>query len=71
MLRLLKMDKYVPSVSLIDDALWLKRKGLLVSGYVSLVCWVAFSTLMFFAERGDTIVEDCYTQVSAKPEASL
>ncbi|KAG5180071.1 hypothetical protein JKP88DRAFT_324581 [Tribonema minus] len=61
-LRLLKMDKYVPSVSLIDDALRLKREGLLVSAYVSTVCWVSFSTLMYFAERKDETMVDCYAE---------
>jgi hypothetical protein len=68
MLRLLKMDKYVPSVTLIDDALRLKSRGLMVSGYASAVCWVAFSTLMYYAERDDHTEVDCYTEVRRRKD---
>lgn len=49
--RLLKLDKFVPSLSLIDDVFRAKSEELRVTTYVAGVMWLTFSTLMFFAER--------------------
>ena len=46
-----KLDKFVPSVSLIDDVFRAKARELRVTGYVAGVFWIVFSTLMFFANR--------------------
>jgi hypothetical protein len=62
--RLLKIDKYVPSVSLIDDIFRVKARGLQISGYAATVMWIVFSTAMWAAERSDDTIVDCYKEVS-------
>jgi hypothetical protein len=61
--RLLKIDKYVPSVSLIDDIFRVKARGLQISGYAATVMWIVFSTAMWAAERSDDTQVDCYKEV--------
>jgi hypothetical protein len=50
-LRLFKLDKYVPSISLIDDVFRAKQHALTVAGFVAGVLWVIFATLLYLAER--------------------
>ena len=52
MLRLLKLDKYVPSITLIDDAFRSKEKELTVAGFVMTVMWIFCSCLLYLAEHG-------------------
>jgi hypothetical protein len=59
MFRLLKIDKYVPSVSLIDDVFRVKAQGLKVSGFAAGVLWIIFSTAIYLAERNDATPVDC------------
>ncbi|CAM9194722.1 unnamed protein product [Chrysoparadoxa australica] len=61
MFRLLKMDKYIPSVSLIDDVFQKQKKGLLVSGYAASVMWACFSALVHLTERDNKTQVDCMT----------
>ena len=56
-MRLLKLDKYVPSISLIDDVVRLKRKILLVAGYTAVTLWFLFSAAMYIVEREDDAIE--------------
>ena len=51
--RLLKLDKYVPSITLIDDVFRLKRHALLVTGFVSVTLWILFSALQYLTEYQD------------------
>ena len=52
--RLLKLDKYIPSISLIDDVFRLKKHSLLVTGFVSGALWILFSALQYLTEFQDT-----------------
>ena len=52
-LRLLKLDKFVPSISLIDDVFRAKKAGLMLSTFVMAVLWILFSTLFYLTESGD------------------
>jgi hypothetical protein len=52
--RLLKLDKYIPSISLIDDVFRLKKNALMVTGFVSGALWVLFSGLQYLTEYQDT-----------------
>ncbi len=51
--RLLKLDKYVPSISLIDDVIMLKKTSLIVSCFAAISLWILFSGLMYLAEYQD------------------
>lgn len=53
----LQLDKYMPSVSLVDDVFRLKARGLLVAGFASAVMLAWFGTLMYLVERNDNEVE--------------
>jgi len=55
--RLLKLDKYVPSISLVDDVLRLKKNVLLVSCFAASSLWVLFAGLMYLAEYKDHSTE--------------
>lgn len=57
LIRLLKLDKYVPSISLLDDVFRLKRRILVVAGYAALTLWFLFSAAMYIAERSDNSME--------------
>lgn len=57
LMRLLKLDKYIPSITLVDDVLRLKRKVLVVSCYAALTLWIIFAGLMFLAEYNDHSME--------------
>lgn len=52
-LRLAKLDKYVPSLTLIDDVIRLKYKQLRVAFYAAITLWILFAGLMFVFEHGD------------------
>ena len=54
LLRLLKLDQYIPSITLIDDVIRIKRQPLLAAGGASAVLWLIFSVLLYFCEVGDT-----------------
>ena len=51
----MKLDKYYPSITLIDDVLRLKRAPLIVTGYAAGTLWIVFSGLLYLAEYKDTI----------------
>ena len=53
LLRLLKLDKYIPSFSLLDDVFRLKKRALLVSCYAAGSLLILFSGLLYIAERLD------------------
>jgi hypothetical protein len=53
-LRLIKLDKAVPSLTLIDDVIRLKWNTLAVTGIVAGILWIIFANLMYMAERGDS-----------------
>lgn len=55
--RLLKLDKYIPSISLIDDVLRLKRNVLTVAGYAAVTLWILFTAAMYVVERNDDEME--------------
>ena len=57
LLRLLKLDKYIPSISLLDDVLRLKRNILAVAGVAALTLWFLFAAAMYIAERNDDTLE--------------
>jgi hypothetical protein len=57
LLRLLKLDKYFPSISLVDDVLRLKKNALAVSGFAAATLWVLFAGLMYVAEFKDHSME--------------
>ncbi|KAL7547165.1 hypothetical protein ACHAWF_010484 [Thalassiosira exigua] len=56
-MRLLKLDKYVPSISLVDDVFRLKRKVLTISCFAAGTLWILFSAAMYVAERDDDSIE--------------
>eukprot|EP00656_Telonema_subtile_P019556 TRINITY_DN2078_c0_g1_i5.p1 TRINITY_DN2078_c0_g1~~TRINITY_DN2078_c0_g1_i5.p1 ORF type:complete len:990 (+),score=271.81 TRINITY_DN2078_c0_g1_i5:278-3247(+) len=53
MLRLFKLDKYVPSISLIDDACRKKAYPLKITCFVATVFWIIFSSLLYLTEKDD------------------
>ena len=53
LLRLLKLDKYIPSFSLLDNVFRLKRSALLVSCYAAGTLLILFSGLLYIAEHHD------------------
>jgi hypothetical protein len=53
-LRLLKLDKYIPSITLIDDVIRLKFKALRVALFASLSLWIMFAALIFVFEADDS-----------------
>lgn len=52
-LRLCKLDQYVPSLTLIDDVFRLKQNSLEVAGLVALTLWIVFTSLMYLTEYQD------------------
>lgn len=57
LLRLLKLDKYVTSISLLDDVIRLKREILAVAAYAALTLWFLFTGAMYISERNDRAME--------------
>lgn len=54
-LRLFKLDKFCPSLTLIDDVFRLKRTALFVTGVIAIILWTLFGSLLYIAEHQDTI----------------
>lgn len=54
-LRLVKLDKYVPSITLLDDVIRLKFSSLRVAFYAAMTLWILFAALIFVCEHDDTI----------------
>uniref|UniRef100_A0A6V2DTS6 Ion transport domain-containing protein n=2 Tax=Ditylum brightwellii TaxID=49249 RepID=A0A6V2DTS6_9STRA len=52
--RLIKLDKYFPSITLIDDVVRLKRKVLTVTGFAAVTLWIIFAAFLYLAENLDT-----------------
>lgn len=57
LMRLLKLDKHVPSISLIDDVARLKRNVLMVAGYAAGTLWILFNAAMYVVESDDNSQE--------------
>jgi len=53
-LRLVKLDKYIPSLTLIDDVIRLKFKILRVAFFAAITLWVIFAAAMFLCEFSDS-----------------
>mmetsp|Transcript_21568 Transcript_21568/g.31362 ORF Transcript_21568/g.31362 Transcript_21568/m.31362 type:complete len:1172 (-) Transcript_21568:211-3726(-) len=53
LLRLVRLDTYAPSISLVDDAFRDCWDGLSVSCYAGVVLWFLFNECLYFAERND------------------
>ena len=53
-LRLVKLDKYIPSLTLIDDVIRLKFKTLKVAFYAAISLWVLFAAAIFLCEHSDS-----------------
>ena len=75
LLRLLKLDKYIPSFSLIDDVCRRKRQALATTCFAAGALWVIFSGVLYVAEYKDDVNgiddvpiygcdEDCTMKVS-------
>jgi hypothetical protein len=60
-LRLLKLDKYVPSVSLVDDVFRNKARAFEVTGIVIGIVWIVFATLLYATTKDDHIKFDSLT----------
>ncbi len=56
-LRLLALDKYVPSFSLIDDVIRYKWESMKVAGYAAITLWVIFAGLIYLFEYTDSTNE--------------
>ena len=56
-LRLLALDKYAPSFSLIDDVIRYKWQPLKVAGYAAITLWTIFAGLIYLFEYGDSVNE--------------
>mmetsp|Transcript_6366 Transcript_6366/g.13166 ORF Transcript_6366/g.13166 Transcript_6366/m.13166 type:complete len:767 (-) Transcript_6366:464-2764(-) len=55
--RLLKLEKYVPSFTLIDDVIRYKWNSLKVAGYAAITLWIIFAGLLYLFEYTDSIDE--------------
>lgn len=53
LLRLVRLDTYAPSLSLVDDAFRACWPGLSVACYAGVVLWFLFNEALYFAERDD------------------
>mmetsp|Transcript_2717 Transcript_2717/g.5880 ORF Transcript_2717/g.5880 Transcript_2717/m.5880 type:complete len:1287 (+) Transcript_2717:156-4016(+) len=52
-LRLLKLDKYIPSISLIDDVIRYKWASLRVAGYAAITLWLMYAGFLYLFEYHD------------------
>ena len=52
-LRLLKLDKYYPGITLIDDVLRANATNLGVAAFVAGVAWIIFSALLYLTEKNN------------------
>lgn len=57
LLRLLKLDKYFPSITLIDDVFRLKKNVLIISCFAGGTLWILFAGLMYLVESRDHSME--------------
>lgn len=53
-LRLIKLDKYLPDMELLKRVFSLKADAFLVTGVVASIVWLLFSVLLYIAETNDT-----------------
>ena len=53
-IRLLKLDKYAPSFTLIDDVIRYKKNSLKVAGYAAITLWICFAGLLYLFEYTDS-----------------
>lgn len=63
MIRLLRMEKIMPSFTFLDDAFRAKKKILVCTVYVMAVCTVFFATLLYYTEKNND-VEDAGKKMS-------
>jgi hypothetical protein len=56
-LRLLALDKHVPSFSLIDDVIRYKWQSIKVAGYAAITLWTIFAGLIYLCEYTDSTNE--------------
>lgn len=56
-LRLLKLEKYTPSFTLIDDVIRYKWNSLKVTGYAAITLWTIFAGLIYLFEFTDSTNE--------------
>jgi len=56
-LRLLTLDKHVPSFSLIDDVIRYKWQSMKVAGYAAITLWTIFAGLIYLCEYTDSTNE--------------
>jgi len=56
-LRLFKLDKFCPSLTLIDDVFRLERSALFVTGVIAIILWTLFGSLLYLAEYQDVTNE--------------
>merc|ERR1740130_1622247 len=61
--RLLTLDKYIPSVSLIGRVVRNKGAQFKMAGYAMMALWVIFAALLWLTERHDTFLINDLTQV--------
>eukprot|EP01134_Creolimax_fragrantissima_P007328 CFRG7328T1 len=54
-LLVLKFEQFAPALTLIDDVFRQKKFVLLTTGFVTVVVWVFFSTLLYLCERDDIL----------------
>lgn len=52
-LRLVKLDKYIPSITLLDDVIRLKFNSLRVGFFAATTLWVLFASFLFLCEYRD------------------
>eukprot|EP01043_Picozoa_sp_COSAG02_P059437 COSAG02_NODE_7578_length_2950_cov_43.277447_1_plen_864_part_10 len=64
-LRLLKLDKYYPGITLIDDVLRANSTNLGVAAFVAGVAWIIFSALLYLTEHNNQ-EEDAGNKMSAR-----
>lgn len=48
-----QLDKYTPFVTLIDDVLSIKARGLFIAGFAAALMLACFTTAMYVVERHD------------------
>mmetsp|Transcript_10552 Transcript_10552/g.13742 ORF Transcript_10552/g.13742 Transcript_10552/m.13742 type:complete len:1143 (-) Transcript_10552:1053-4481(-) len=51
LLRIFSLDRYAPSITLLDDAVTKSWKGLAVSGWLSFVAWYGFNGFIYIVEN--------------------
>lgn len=56
-IRLVKLDMYFPSITLIDDVFRLKYNSLRVAFYAAATLWILFSALLYLFEYDDSTME--------------